>query len=288
MLVYLNGRFVDRASASVPIDDRGFLFGDGVYEVLRVVQGRLVEPARHWARLARGLAGLRIRRPDELDDRALGAIAHHLLADNGLTDGEALVYLEITRGAAPRTHHFPPPDTSPTVLMSVGAYAPPHALRERGTAVITVPDQRWARCDLKTINLLPNALAKQLAVDAGVHEAVFVRDGVVTEGSSSNIFALVDGELRTYPASNYILSGITRDVVLDIAGDLGLTVRTFPILAAELPAAEEVFLTSTTNDVMPVTSVDGARIGDGRPGPVTMRLYQAFAAAALHRPSIAV
>ena len=276
MRVDLNGEYVGREQAVVPVDDRGFLFGDGVYEVVRVVNGQLFEADRHWRRLERSLDGLQIRQPAGLDGAALDAIAQRLLEENGLGDANALVYVQITRGAAVRTHHFPPEGTRPTVFVSAGPFSPPDAVRTRGASVITCADIRWARCDLKTVNLLPNTLAKQRAVAAGADEAVFVRDGVVTEGASSNLFGVFGGELRTYPATNYILPGITRDVVLELATELGIPVRLAPIFVDELPRADELFLTNTTSDVMPIVRVDGQPAGGGRPGPVTGRLSAAF------------
>ncbi|HEX5439164.1 MAG TPA: aminotransferase class IV [Gemmatimonadaceae bacterium] len=275
MQVYLNGNYVDREHASIPVDDRGFIFGDGVYEVTRALRGHLFEGERHFRRLGRGLRGLGITVPAELEQ--LGEISECLLRTNGLTKGEALVYLQITRGAAPRTHQYPPAGTPPTVYLSVGPFTPPHELRAAGARAITIPDVRWSRCDLKTVNLLPNVMGKQRAVEAGVTEAIFVRDSAVTEGSSTNIFGVVGGELRTYPACNYILGGITRDVVLELAAENNVPVRTTPIFVHELGGVDELFLTSTTNDVMPVVEVDGHPIGGGTPGPITRRLYEAFA-----------
>jgi len=277
MRVFLNGELVEREQALVPVDDRGFLFGDGVYEVVRAVDGSLYEAERHWRRLARSLDGTEITPPAGLDAAALDALAQQLLDENGLAAGDALVYLQITRGAAPRTHHFPPATTRPTVFASAGPFSPPHALRARGASAITHPDLRWARCDLKTVNLLPNVLAKQHAVAAGADEAVLVRDGMVTEGSSTNVFAVIAGELRTHPASNHILPGVTRDVVIELAGQLGVPVRELPVPVEELREATELFLTSTTNDVMPVVRVDGRPVGSGEPGPVAGRLYAALA-----------
>jgi D-alanine transaminase len=181
MLVYLNGEYVPRDRALVPVDDRGFLFGDGIYEVTRAVRGRLFEPARHARRLRRGADGLRLALPAGAED-ALTAVAERLLAENGLTDGEATVYVQVTRGAAPRTHQFPPAGTPLTVFAAASRLTPPDAVRARGAAAVTYPDVRWGRCDLKTVNLLPNVLAKQAAAEAGAYEGVFVRDGVVTEG----------------------------------------------------------------------------------------------------------
>ena len=278
-VVYLDGEYVPRGEARVSVDDRGFLFGDGAYEVTRVVHGRLYEGERHRRRLARTLHGLRIAVADEVL-AGLDAVAGRLLRENGLLEGEATIYLQVTRGAAvPRTHHFPPAGTPPTVYVAASRFVPPDALRARGAKVVTVPDIRWARCDLKTVNLLPNALAKQRATDAGADEAVFVRDGVVLEGAHTNVFAVLDGELRTAPATNLILPGVTRDVVLALAHEAGIRVREYPLLHDELPAASELFVTSTTSDVMPVVRVDGAVVGDGVPGPVARQLQAALRAA---------
>jgi D-alanine transaminase len=203
-------------------------------------------------------------------------VSRTLLRDNEL-GGDALAYCQVTRGTAPRTHHYPPPDTPPTILVTTTPVALPHAVRVQGAAVITLPDIRWARCDIKSVNLLPNVMAKQRAVDAAADEAIFVRDGVITEGASSSVFAVLDGELRTYPLSNYILPGVTREIVLELARELGLSVREVPVLADELMRATEIFLTSTYNDVMPVVRVDGRVVGTGAPGPIAQQLYAAFA-----------
>jgi len=278
MRVYLNGEFLERSQATISVDDRGFLFGDGIYEVVRAVDGRLGAAELHWQRLARGLAGIHINRPAGLTDGTLSELAARLLAENGLDGGDALVYLQITRGAAVRTHHFPPAATAATVYAAATPFRAPDAIRARGATAITLPDIRWARCDLKTVNLLPNVLGKQQAVAAGADEAVFVRDGVVTEGASTNVFAVFGDELRTYPATNYILPGVTRHVTLEAAAALGIAVREAPVLAEELAAADELFLTSTTNDVMPLVAVDGRPVGSGRPGPVAERLFAAVRA----------
>lgn len=274
--VYLNGEFLPSDRATISVDDRGFLFGDGVYEVTRVLQGRAVEPGRHRQRLERGLGELAIGMTTaELD--ALDDVADRLIRENGLADADAMVYLQITRGAAfPRTHQFPPAGTRPTVYLSAAPVPDRAELRTRGATAITVPDVRWARCDLKTVNLLPNALARQQATAAGVYEALFVRDGVLLEGSQTNFFALIDGELRTAPHTNYILRGVTRDVVLEVARSAGLHVREFPILIGEIPRATELFVTSTTSDVMPIVRLDGKPIGDGLPGIVTRQLHTGF------------
>jgi D-alanine transaminase len=275
MTVYLNGQFVDRADAHVSVDDRGFVFGDGVYEVTRSRDGVLLEGDRHVRRLERSLAGLDL----SYSPAELPAVSLRLLRDNGLARGEATVYWQVTRGAAaPRTHWFPPAGTPVTVFASASPFAPLHDKRATGVSTILLPDQRWARCDLKTINLLPNVIAKQKAVVAGVHEALLQRDGVVMEGAATNFFGVIDGVVRTHPRSNYILPGITREVVLELADELGMPVREEPILVDDLPRLTESFLTGTTNDVMPVVAIDGKPVGDGKPGPVAGRLYSALIA----------
>jgi D-alanine transaminase len=275
-VVYFNGRIVPRGEAAVSVDERGFLFADGAYEVTRAIRGRLFEGERHRRRLERTLRGLEIQVSSEELDR-LDAASLQLLAENGLMESDATVYVQVTRGAVyPRTHWFPPAGTSATVNASVAPFRSLRPLLEKGVAVILQPDIRWARCDLKTVNLLPNAIAKQRAQEAGAYEALFVRDGVVLEGGSTNMFAVIDGVVRTAPATNYILPGITRQVTLEVAAEEGVEVRQEPILLADFHRATEIFLTSTTSDVMPVVSVEGRTIGDGRPGPIAKQLLAAF------------
>lgn len=274
-IIYLNGQFLPRADATLAIDDRGFIFGDGVYEVTRVVKGALFESGRHLRRLARGLADLRLHPEESLAD--IEAISMRLIAENGLAEGEGTVYLQVTRGAAPRTHHFPPSGTRCTVFMSAQKFVVPHDKRATGVSCVTYPDIRWSRCDIKTVNLIPAVLAKQHAVDCGVFESIFVRDGAITEGSHTNCFGVIDGELRTYPASNYILGGVTRDVTIELAQELGIPFEARPFHVQDLPRLEEFFVTGTTTDVMPVVELDGRPVGNGRPGAITMRLYDAMA-----------
>lgn len=275
MLIYLNGEYLDRARASISLDDRGFIFGDGVYEVIRAADGGFFEPARHMRRLDLGLRALDIVLPDlGLDD--LVEVAERLLSENDLGGGDATVYIQITRGAAPRTHAFPAAGTRPTVFLRTARYNPEPERFAHGVSAITHPDIRWARCDLKTINLLPNVLVQQRAVESGVEEAIFVRDGAMTEGTHANAFAVIDGEIRTYPASNYILPGVTREVVIELARELGMPLREAPVFSHELLRASEVFLTGTTSDVLPIIVLDGRSVGDGRPGPNTRRLQTAL------------
>ena len=278
MVVYLNGEFVPRSEAKVSVEDRGFIFGDGVYEVWRVVNGHLFESARHFARLEHGLRELRIRPPATATHDGLRLVADRLLAENGLVAGEATFYVEVTRGAAPRTHSFPPSSTPATLFAMVSRFEPPEATRASGATVITVPDVRWLRCDVKTLQLLPNVLAKQAAAERNAIEGVFVRDGVITEGSHTNVAGVLGGEIRTHPLTNLVLPGVTRAVVLEIARDMGLPVREEPIAQRDVPRLEEMFLIGTTSDVMPVIRVDDVPIGNGMPGPIARRLQQVFRA----------
>jgi D-alanine transaminase len=276
VLLYLNGAYLESADAHVSVDDRGFLFGDGVYEVTRALGGQLFACDAHLRRLARGMRELELRWPEGggLDAAALRAVSERLLRENGLVDAEAIVYVQITRGVAPRSHVFPPPGTAPTVYVAAWPFTPPDEVRARGAAAITIPDIRWGRCDLKTIQLLPNVLAKQQAAVAGAFDAVQVRDGVVTEGANTNVFALIAGVVRTHPTDRRILAGVTREVVLELARELGLPTREEAIAVAELPEASEVFLTGTTTDVMAVVRLDGRPVRDSRPGPVARQLHE--------------
>lgn len=273
--IYLNGEFLPRSEARLSIDERGFIFGDGVYEVTRVVDGALFESGRHLRRLARGLADMRLSPSESMAD--IEAISMRLLSENGMMDGEGMIYLQITRGAAPRTHYFPPAGTPCTVFMSAQRFVVPHDKRTTGVSAVTYPDIRWSRCDIKTVNLIPAVLARQFAVDSGVFEAIFVRDSAITEGSHTNFFGVLDGELRTYPASNYILGGVTRDVVIELAHELGIPFVERPFHVQDLPRLEEAFFTGTTTDVMPAVQIDGKVVGNGRPGPLTMQLYEGIA-----------
>ena len=275
MLVFLNGHYVDRAVASISIDDRGFLFGDGIYEVIRSVDGRLIEQERHVRRLARNAGEVRLDF-SEMDARTLANVALILLERNALTEGHALAYMQVTRGAAPRKHAFPASGTTPTVYVSTSPFAPMEKNQESGVGAITHPDLRWARCDIKSINLLPNVMANQVAHERGCYEAILIRDGVVTEATHSSVFGVVNGTLRTHPLSERILPSVTREVLLELARDGGLKLREAAISEKELPDVEELFIASTTADVMPVVSVDGRPVADGTPGAMTKLLQQAY------------
>lgn len=278
MICYLNGEFVPRSSARVPVEDRGFIFGDGVYEVWRVINGRLFETERHLARLERGLRELRITPPELVRPDVLLSVAERVLVESGLSEGEAALYVEVTRGAAPRAHAFPPGDTPPGVFVMANRVKPADELRERGAAAITVQDIRWLRCDIKTIQLLPNVLAKQAASERGAVEAIMVRDGVVTEGSHANLIAVFGGVLRTHPLNNFVLPGITRAVVLELARAQGIEVVERAFSQPELYEADELCIVGTTTDVMPIVRVDDRTIGAGVPGETTKRLSRALRA----------
>lgn len=273
MQVYLNGRFIDHTQAAIPVDDRGFLFADGVYEVIRVYNGRafLMEP--HMRRLRAGLAALHIA--DSIVDSLTG-VAERLIGDNGV-DGDGTVYIQVTRGVAPRRHAFPDPVVEPTAYAFAKPFKQyPDEYFENGVAAISVPDTRWTRCDIKSIALLPNVLANQQAHQAGAFEALFIKDGVLIEGSHSNLFGVLDGTLMTYPSCNYILSGITRALVLEMARQLDIPTAESPIPWERIEDVEELFLSGTTTEVMPVARVDGRIVGEGTRGPITTRLQQAY------------
>ena len=274
MLAYLNGEFVPRDEARISVDDRGFLFADGIYEVVRVHKGRTVAMREHLLRFEAGLRALQI---DFGDVAGLADVARKLMEENGHDEGEATIYFQITRGTAPRIHAFPQPAVKPTVFITTRRFPGyPDDFFLDGVEAITVPDDRWARCDVKSISLLPNVLANQRAHAAGAFEALFVRDGIVLEGSHANVFAVLDGRLVTYPACNYILNGITRMQVLALAQELGIPGGEGFLPYARLFEAEEIFLSGTTTEVMPVVRVDGRKVFDGEPGPVTRKLQKAY------------
>jgi D-alanine transaminase len=277
-IIHLAGEYLPTHEARVDVDDRGFLFGDGVYEAMRAVDGFFIERDAHLLRLQRGLAGLEFQPHPAVDSATLTSTCLRLLELNDLREGHALVYLQVTRGVAQRSHHFPIGPVQPTVYASATRFSPPRELQENGAAAITQDDQRWKRCDLKTINLLPNVLAKQHAREAGAIEAILLRDRVVTEGSHTNVFAVLDGVVRTHPRTAEILHGVTREVVLSLAYEAGLPVEERAIDASELPVAEEVFLTGTTTDLIPITQIDGRPVGSGSPGPVARTLLERYLA----------
>lgn len=274
MQVYLNGSFLNHDEAKISVGDRGFVFGDGVYEVTRVVNGRFFREKEHIERLKKGLNGLKIAVSKSIIE-SIPEISRELIKINGHQSGEASVYLQITRGAAwPRTHTFPDPEVEPTVYLSSASFTPHAELHKTGEDTITIADIRWARCNLKTVNLLPNTLAKQQAKEMGVNSAVMIRDGVVTESPNANVFGVKDGALYTYPATNYILDGITRNVVLDIAKELEIPVHFDPIRQEDIFQLDELFFSGTTTDIQPIIKVDGHELSGGKPGPVVRSIQK--------------
>ena len=274
--VYLNGKYVPKEQAMIPVEDRGFIFGDGIYEVVRLINGRIFVWEGHAARMANGLNALRISMSGA-ESATLRAVCEKLVAENGLAGGEATVYLQVSRGAAPRTHHFPPAGTPTTVYASASVFKPNFAMRDNGAKGITLADIRGARCDLKTVNLLGPVLARQAAQEAGAYEALLHRDGMFTEGAATNAFFVVKGVLRTYPLSNYILPGITRVEIVQLIHELRLPFEERPVALAELSHVEEIFVCGTTTDVQPLVEIDGKTVGNGKPGPLTVKLKEALA-----------
>ena len=272
--VYLNGEYLPKEKAFISVDDRGFLFGDGIYEVTAAYRGNLFRFPRHVARMSRGLAALRIA----FDPSGVEEIHRRLLAENGLKEAAvSYVYLQITRGVAKRTHKFPDPAPTPTLYLFAGEYSrPPRERWEQGYKAVTINDVRWARRDLKTIQLLPNVLAAQAPTDFGVDEIVFVNDGMAIEGSHNNFFMVFGNTVVTYPLSNQILPGITREVVLELAGKLGYPVEERPVTVEEMHKADEAFHSGTLSEVKPCIEVDGKPVGNGKVGPVTRALFDAF------------
>lgn len=274
-IVYLNGKFLPIEDAYVPVLDRGFVFGDGVYEVIPVYGGHLFRLAQHLERLAQSLAGVRIAAPlscDQWRDILVG-----LIKDNG--GGDQSLYLQITRGVAPRDHAFPK-NTTPTVFAMSTPLSPiPTQMLEQGVVAVTLDDIRWKNCHIKSINLLPNVLLRQEAIDQGALEAILVRDGNITEGAASNIFMVKNGVILTPPKGPQLLPGITRDLILELAAQNGISYRECNITQAEFVAADELWLSSSTREVLPITLLNGQPIGTGKPGDLWRRmfaLYQGF------------
>lgn len=271
-IAYVNGHYLPHGAAGVHVEDRGYQFADGIYEVCEVRDGRLIDERRHMARLDRSLSELDIARP--MSPAALGVVLREVVRRNRVRDG--LVYLQVTRGVAPRDHAYPSPEVPPAIVvtarqMDIGRR---NARAEEGVSVITVPDNRWARVDIKSVSLLPNVLAKQQARAAGAFEAWFVDDdGYVTEGTSSNAWIVTPaGAIVTRTADGGILRGITRSVVLDMGEGLRPALEERPFTVEEALSAREAFLTSATAAVMPVVQIDGRAIGEGRVGQVANRL----------------
>ncbi|WP_028547804.1 D-amino-acid transaminase [Paenibacillus sp. UNC451MF] len=270
MYLYQN-EFVPKDQVHISPDDRGYYFGDGVYEVFRVYNGTLFEAEGHYDRLEKSAREVRIPLPYSIEH--LDEQLRKLIRLNELTEGT--VYMQITRGAALRSHPFPN-QAEPVLMAYCTEMARPLQNMKQGITAITVDDIRWLRCDLKTLNLLPNVMAKQHALDQGAHEVILHRNGTVTECSASNIMIVINGELHTHPANHLILHGITRAVVLSLARNLNIPVREEAFTLDDLRRADEVFITGTTTEITPIISINKEAVGQGTRGMVTEKLQAAF------------
>jgi D-alanine transaminase len=271
-LVYLNGEIVDEREALISVNDRGFVFADGIYEVIRVFGGKPFELERHLDRLERSAAAIRLELDPSADE--IGRIAEDLLVRND--EDECSIYIQVTRGAAPRSHAIPKGATNTTFVAIRPPLAPKPEILKNGAAAITVPDDRWARCDVKVIGLTANVLARSAAVDAGAYEAIFVRDGYVTDAASCNVFAVFGATVQTAPCTNYILWGITREVVLELAREDGIDTLEASFRSEQLAEADEIFVTGTSSGIVPIVTLNGAQVANGRVGPVTRRLMELY------------
>jgi len=274
-VVYLNGAFVPLSEARIPVLDRGFIFGDGIYEVVPVYDGRPFRLTQHLKRLERSLAAISIDNP--FDEAGWRALIADLVGRHGWPN--QFVYMQITRGVARRDHAFPK-GIQPTVFAMTSEFvAPAAALREQGLSVITADDERWLHCDIKSVSLLGNVLAKQAAVDAGAAECMMFRDGILTEGSSSNIWVVRNGRVLGSPVNHLVLEGIRVGLLAELCARCGLDYELRRVPREEVLQADELMLTSATHEILPITKVDGAPVGNGRPGPVYQRLIEAYQAA---------
>ena len=275
-IAYVNGRFVPHGEATVHIEDRGYQLADAVYEVWALFDGRLADPEGHFARLERSLGELRIAMP--MSRAALTLVLKEAVRRNRVREG--LLYLQVSRGVAPRDHAFPTPAVRPSIVMTVNAVdrLASEAWAAKGVGVVTTPENRWGRCDIKTVGLLPNVLAKQKAREAGAVEAWFVDDlGFVTEGASSNAWIVdAEGRLRTRDTNANILRGVTRNTLLEVIRGEGLEVDERPFTPADAVSAKEAFITGAGSLVLPVITVDGKPVGEGRVGPVAQRLRRLY------------
>ena len=269
-VAYLNGEFASLDALRVSVLDRGFLFGDGVYEVIPVYGGCLFRLPQHLARLERSLAAVSIRNP--CSKAQWSELLQGLVDKNG--GGSQKVYLQLTRGVAPRDHAFPE-DAIPTVFAMSSPFEPAQQVGI-GCRAVTREDIRWQRCDIKTIAFLPNVLARQQAIEAAAEEAILLRDGYVTEGAASNVFVVSNGAIVTPPEGPWLLPGITRELVLELARAAGIRCAEVPVSSHALKGADEIWLTSSTLELVPVVSLDGRCIGTGRPGPVWEQLHALY------------
>jgi D-alanine transaminase len=271
-MIYLNGDFMPIEEARIPVLDRGFIFGDGVYEVIPVYSRKPFRLAEHLRRLQHSLDGIRLRNPHTIEEWT--HLLEQIIAGNDSNDQS--LYLHVTRGVAKRDHAFPK-GVPPTVfIMSNPLFTPSGEWLETGVAAITSTDNRWLRCDVKAISLLPNVLLRQMAIDADAMETVLLRDGYMTEGAASNIFVVKDKALLAPPKNHLMLPGITYDVILELAAARKIPHEVREISEQEVRSAEELLLTSSTKEILPITRLDGKPVGNGRPGALFAMLYQLY------------
>lgn len=274
-IVYLNGKFLPAEQACVPVLDRGFIFGDGVYEVIPAYGGKLFRLGEHLQRLQNSLDAVRIPNPQDM--AGWKTLLDELVEQNG--GGDQSLYLQVTRGCAQRDHAMPAQPT-PTVFAMCNPLKPvPADIIENGVAAISLDDIRWQRCHIKAISLLPNILLRQEALDQNAAEAILIRDGFATEGAASNLFVVIDGVLCTPPTGPFLLPGITRDLILELAAVNGIAHREQNITREELQRADEIWMTSSTKEILPVTRLDGEAVANGKPGPLfatMLTLYQGY------------
>jgi D-alanine transaminase len=272
-IAYFNGTFLPKENIRISPDDRGFLFGDGIYEVMKWYGSFFFDPQSHHARLKRSLREVHINWP-EADN--LKSIARELIRINKLEEKQALVYLQVTRGEAPRNHSFPDPEVQPTAYAFARETGQPSTEVRPGVGVILRKDIRWSRCDIKSVSLLANTLSFQEAHERGMKECIFVREGMITEGARSNIFIVSDNSLYTHPESEYILSGITRKNILRYAKESGIDVKELPFPEKNLGMIQEAFISNTSAEVTPVTFFEAMKVGNGMPGEVTLLIHKKF------------
>lgn len=270
--VLINEKLVDEQDANVPYNDRGYVFGDGIYEYIRVYNNNVFTAREHFERLLRSAKEIGLELKYNVDE--LTELIQELLSTNSIVNGG--VYIQVTRGAAPRDHAFPTPSVEANIMAFTKSYDRPYKLLEEGINAITTEDIRWLRCDIKSLNLLGNVLAKEYATKYNAQEAIQHRDDIVTEGSSSNVYAIKDGEIYTHPVNNYILNGITRMVIKSVAEDKGIPFNEEVFTLDFLKGADEIIVSSTSIEVMPVVKLDGENVGDGKVGSITKSLQEGF------------
>ena len=274
MKAYLNGKFISEDKVFISPFDRGFQFADGAYEVVRLYSGKLFKLDDHFERLERSLKELKIKVPDLKEIRKA---VYQLINDNNLTDAHALAYIQVTRGMfLPRQHWFPPNHIQPTVYISTSLFTPHNKEIENGVKVLLENDIRWSRCDIKSIALLPNVLGRQKAIENNAYETIWVRDGFIMEGTHTNFCGIKNGKLITPPLSNFILSGVTRKVVIQICDSLAIPVHEEPIKKQDVETFNECMIVGTTVDITPVIQINDWKVGNGFPGPFTRKIQNGF------------